>query len=319
MKKVLCLAVLGIAFILSSCTSNHLEMEVQEDGIENISVTIAEMKNEDISSRLLPNDEMSLYIWEQGDVVGIFPSAGAQLEFPVKEYGQPKVNFDGGAWAMKRNFTYTAYYPFNFYNRNAEVVPFSYLGQEQEGNDSKKHLSEYMFVSSQPVSTDGNTLHFEMKHAGSFLKLELTMPKARIWSSLSVFTDGDVLPTEKNINLLSASLEQTVVSYSDRITIGLKNIETTTSNENIVVWIAFPSVSEASHPLYVCVRDSEGYAYIDNLVKRNSDGTETQAYASFTANKWQRRYASPVLQQGMNSGISDWEKSDKDYGGTVGG
>lgn len=305
-------------FFLFSCDSDSEFMESQENNdIENVVVDLLKVEEEEAFSRLATNELVSEYWWEVDDTLGIFPSIGGQVEFPIdnKDAGQSKAVFDGGGWALKATYTYSAYYPFSFYNRNIQEIPFSYLGQKQTGNDNRNHLRNYLFFVSPPVVADNGSLTFNMKHQGSVMRLELTMPVAKIWSSLSVYTTEDILPVEKTINLQDASLEQTVVSYADRISIELNEIVTTEANQKIVVWLAYPSVTADSHYLYVTVRDSEGYAYVSEINKSN----ETHSSATSPMNKRLPRYASPVLQQGLNSGISDWEKSDEDYGGTVGG
>lgn len=318
MSKSIYILSLLLMFFLFSCDSDSEFIESQENNdIENVVVELLKLEGEDFFSRLATDELVSEYWWEENDTLGIFPSIGGQVEFPIdnEDAGQSKAVFKGGGWALKATYTYSAYYPFSFYNRNIKEIPFSYLGQKQTGNDNRNHLRNYLFFASPPVVADNGSLSFNMGHQGSVMRLELTMPVAKIWSSLSVYTTEDVLPVEKMINLQDASLKQTVVSYADRISVELNEIVTTEANQKIIVWLAYPSVTADSHYLYVTVRDSEGYAYVSEIKK--NDGTHSSATAPM--NRRLPRIASPVLQKGMNSGINDWEKSDKDYGGTVGG
>ncbi|MBQ8601761.1 MAG: hypothetical protein IJ413_04325 [Bacteroides sp.] len=308
---------LVIIFLLFSCDSNKDLCKLQENGdVERVVVKLLQIEEEESTSRLYTDENVKYFYWEKNDTVGIFPSIGGQVEFPLgNKENQTTAVFDGGGWALKSTYTYSAYYPFSFYNRNIDKIPISYLGQKQTGNDNRSHLRNYLFFASPPVIVENSSLTLKLGHQGSVMRLELTMPAAKIWSSLSVYTTEDILPVEKTINLQDASLEQTVVSYTDRISLELNEIVTTEEGQKIVVWLAYPSVTADSHYLYVTIRDSEGYAYVSEINKGN--GSHSSATAPM--NKRLPRYASPVLQQGINSGISDWEKSDKDYGGTVGG
>lgn len=319
MKRILFGSVPVILVTLCSCSSNDaLPGTRDEEVVDKIQVMIAPMEGEETSSRLMANDDVSSYLWELNDTIGIFPTKGGQVEFVIDESGAGGTfaNFDGGGWGLKTAYNYSAYYPYNFYNRDAKAVPISYLGQiyDAQAEKERAHLRDYMFCACAPISTDGKLLSFNLAHLGNLMKLTLTLPEATSYTSFAVYTDAKVLPVKKNINLQTGTVTETVTELSDRLTVELKNVTTTKANEEVVVWIAFPSVSEAEHPLKVVVYDRYGFAYVANIL--NAQGA--QAYASFTANKWQRRFAAPVLGDGFQSGISGWESDGTDYGGTVG-
>ena len=315
MKKILRVGFSFFLFLFVSCDSNETLLESQETNVEHVSVVLEDLKYEDASSRLALSENMTEYLWQDKDTLGIFPNVGGQVEFPItgEDVGKKFANFTGGGWALRGGYFYSAYYPYNFYNRNSRVIPISYLGQVQKGNDNRNHLRQYMYFASAPVQVANGVLAFNLQHAGVVQRLTLTMPVAKNWSSVSVYSDTEVFPVKSTLNLQETGGPQTAISYSDRISIELNDVKTTQANQNIVVWLVFPVTTASTHPLKVMVRDSEGYAYVANVTK--NDGT--QALASFNKGTIQLRKASPTLQSGMNSGISGWEDSDEDYGGTL--
>ena len=316
MKKALLSSVAVVAFSICSCDSTGTIEKPMHEDVNEVFVTVKPMEGEMSSSRLATSDAVE-FIWEFNDTIGIFPSQGGQVEFPITEesVGKSSANFTGGGWALKAGYSYSAYYPFDFYNRNATQVPISYLGQTQDGRGTKAraHLSDYVCLASGPVFVENGALRFPLSHVGSVLVLTLTLPEATTYTSLSVFTDAKVIPVRKTINIHDAEVTETVTELSNRVTLNLKDIKTTQPNEEVVFWLAFPSVAEGSRALKVVVYDKYGYSYVGNICKNTGE----QAMVSFTKNKFQRRYASPVLTEGFNFGVGGWGSDGTDHGGSV--
>lgn len=312
---------LGIPFLLTSfisCDSQDAITESSSDEVEKVLVTIGQMVEEDNSSRLSANENASEYLWQLNDTIGIFPSKGGQVEFAIEgdAAGHTFAYFDGGAWALRKGYTYSAYYPFNFKCRNIEAVPISYIGQVFDANyetDEREHLRNYLYFASTPSSTEENLLLFNMNNIGNVLKLTLTMPTPATYTSVTVYTDAEVIPVKKTLNLKDGLLTQTVVELSDRLTIGLENVKTTTANEEVVVYMSFPSVSEGTHPIKLVAYDSEGFAYPSDITK----STGELAYAQFSVNGFQRRFATPTLKEGFNINLGDWGNDGTDHGGNA--
>ena len=299
------LSILMLSFC--SCGSNETVEPQEQNGVEKILVKIEQMEREEPLSRLTVTENVSAYLWEVNDTIGVFPVQGGQVEFPIsnEDAGKSSAMFDGGAWALRPSHTYAAYYPFNFYNRDVTQIPVSYLGQIRNGNNENErtHLRNYMFFAAPPATVENGQLSFSLSHMGNVLILHLTMPVATTYTSATIYTDAEVIPVEKTINLQDASLTQTTTMLSDHLTIGLENITTTTEDEEVTLWVAFPSMSASDHTLKVVVYDTTGVAYTADITR--NDYT-TLATAKFSANGYQNRYASPTLNSGFNIGIHDW-------------
>ena len=315
MKKGLLLGIPLLCLSLYSCVSNEETSSPLGEDVKTISITIADMEEETPYSRMnvVLEDKMK-YKWEAYDTIGIFPSKGGQVEFPIEsEGGETSAKFDGGGWGLKTNYTYSAYYPFNFYNRQVTAVPLSYVGQKQNGTNelARRHLSNYAVMATPPVTVEDAALKFTLNHVGSIIILHLTMPEAATYTSAVLYTDSKVIPVMKTINLTDEQLTQTPTKMSDRLTIDLENVTTQTANQEIALWIAFPAVSESTHNLKVVVYDKYGIAYSADVYKKDK---VTLSNVVFNKNTYYNRYASPVLTEGFNFGLKKWDQGSKTQG-----
>ena len=318
---------LGVSFWLSffqSCSFKEEVSSPSNDGIREISVTIEAMKEETfaqsrvgVNLEMVDGKEKLNYLWEVNDTIGIFPTKGGQVEFPIDAAGgETSAQFDGGGWGLKSQYSYSAYYPFDFFNRKSTAIPFSYLGQKQNGtaNLANEHLSDYLLLATAPITVSEGALKFNLKHQGSVIILHLKMPVAATYSSAVLYTDSKIIPVKKTINLQDQGLSQTTVELSDRLSIKLENVRTLTANEEIVLWIAFPSVSESSHNMKVVVYDQYGFTYVADVYKKDKT---TISNVVFNKATYYNRYASPVLTEGFNFGVGGWGSDGTDHGGSV--
>lgn len=316
MKKSL----LGIPFFcmaFGACSSDVavVEPDSPHRDVEKVQVTVKGLEAEDdVLSRLVVENGTS-FKWAALDTIGIFPTQGGQVEFPITEesVGSSTAYFEGGGWALKAGYSYSAYFPYNFYNRNSTEVPVSYLGQEQDGIGNSSHLTNFTFLAAAPTPVENGALDFTLMHIGTVMNLNLIFSRPETYTSATVYTDAKVFPVRKTVNLQDSELAQTVLELSDSLTIRLKNVTTTHAGDTVPVWLVFPSVNEPNYPLKVVVVDADGYKYTSDIRKKD----ETAATADFNMHKFQRRYANPVLDEGVHSGIGGWGSDGKDYGGSA--
>lgn len=297
MKKIL----VGLLVGLSSCVAENTDLGEE---IMEVSIDIKEIEQDGMESRLAFESSSIKYLWELGDTLGVFPNVGGQVEFPIKSnsVGTTYAKFDGGGWALRSNYSYSAYYPYNFYNRNAKAVQVSYLGQVQDGNNSVAHMGDYIFLAAAPSTAKDGALDFSLGHLANIIQITLTMPVAATYTSLSVYTDSEIFPVNVTYNLHSSDLKQTNVKYANHLSMGLKNITTTTANQVVTVWMVFPVVSDKSKALKVVVTDANGRLYAANVYT----STNNVATVNFNRNKARTLKASPVLTDGSISTVEGW-------------
>ena len=143
--------------------------------------------------------------WAAGDTIGIFPSSGGQVEFPISGTGST-AQFNGGGWGLKTSYTYAAYYPFskeNYY-RNNKTILMDYTGQVQTANDSHTHLGGYDFLASKPVTPTGGSVNISTDRLGAIMKLELTVPAGLTYTELELISDGTPFVTKAELDISKA-------------------------------------------------------------------------------------------------------------------
>ena len=321
MKKILLTSLSALFLAVCSCdnggaVAGAVSEDLDETEVNEVLMTVLPMEEESSDSRLATSEQFQ-FTWELNDTIGIFPAKGGQVEFPIKpeNVGTSSAKFDGGGWALKSSHRYSAYYPFNFFNRDATKVSLTYLGQKQNGTgaQARAHLSDYVCLACAPTTVVNGFVNFSLSHVGSILKLTLTLPEATTYTSLSVFTGAKVLPVRKTINLQDTDVAETVTEWSDRVKLDLENITTTGANQEVVFWMAFPSVDASSHALQVVIYDENGRPYVGNVLQESGE----QAKADFWRNYYQRRFASPVLTEGFLFGMEGWGSDGTDHGGSV--
>lgn len=305
MKKYLLFGLLGFC----SCSENQIVNEDLNEDVKSVGVRIAEIEGE-VNSRMEVTDRME-YLWEFTDTLGIFPSKGGQVEFPITEENvsadRKFAYFEGGGWALKGGYSYSAYNPFNFYNRDATAIPFSYEGQVQTGTDDRKHLSDYTLLVAPPTAVQSGEINFSLKNVGCLLRLDLTLPEAKTYKSLKLYADSEIIPIKKTFNILSSDIPEKVVSTSNHLSFGLENITTTAANQQVRLWVSFPTMSQPSKTLKAVVTDSNGYVYVGDVYSNAG----SIFYLDLTRNSGKGIKASPVLTDGFTGGIEDWQKGEE--------
>ena len=125
-------------FALASCTNEALLPEapqVDAPNDPNACQLVGDnflWEGEETRTSLTIEDNMAKFCWTAGDRVGILPDEGAQVFFTIPEpdEGGEMTNtatFDGGAWALKAESNYAAYYPFvKDFDLDRTEVPVNY-------------------------------------------------------------------------------------------------------------------------------------------------------------------------------------------------
>ena len=144
--------------------------------------------------------------WAAGDTIGIFPSSGGQVEFPISGTGS-SAQFNGGGWGLKTSYTYAAYYPFskgNYY-RNNKTILMDYTGQVQKYNNSHNHLGSYDFLASKPVTPSGGSVNITTERLGSVLMLEITVPESDYYTEIELISDNNPFVTKAELNISNSN------------------------------------------------------------------------------------------------------------------
>ena len=230
--------------------------------LESISITGKDFQIDGAtrSSVVVDNDGVN-FLWESNDTVGIFPNSGSQAEFAMEEgVGMQTATFNGGGWALKHSATYSAYYPYNFYNRDLTKIPVKYEGQTQEGNAATAHLGAYDYMAASVATPSNGAVAFDMQHMGALVMLQTNLDEAKTLTSVALKANADVFTTAGTMDLSVVNPAITATSTTNTFTIALSNF-TVAKNETCTIYFMLAPTNLLGETLEITLSD-EGGAYI---------------------------------------------------------
>lgn len=147
--------------------------------IKEVLIRMPELKNADTRTVFSYDDETEELTakWLNNDVIGVVPvdisaTWANQVKFPLSDGNWTnEAKFDGGAWALKADIRYAAYFPFcaENYEKEPNELTLSYEGQVQQGYDkwNTDKLGKYDFMAAKSGYADENgSITFEMQRLG---------------------------------------------------------------------------------------------------------------------------------------------------------
>lgn len=260
---------------MSSCSSDSEFNSTKPEYVNSVRVTVEDFIPETPETRtaFTVDNEGFHFQWTDGDALGIYPIGGDQVKFPISAGdGAATASFDGGAWKLRSEYQYAAYYPFSAANYMIEqtVLPVSFTGQTQNGNGSTAHLSKYDYLACAATTPDDNGgVNLSMKHLGAFLRIQLTMPKAATFSSVVLESDGAKFVTEGTFNLAASTPAINPTATSSTYTINLTNVSTTADNQVVTVYAIVAPADLSTSNIKVTVNDTSMKTYVQTVAGKN--------------------------------------------------
>ena len=195
--------------------------------LERISITGKDFQIDGAtrSSVVIDNNGVN-FLWAANDTVGIFPNTGDQVSFAMEEgVGMQTATFNGGGWALKHSATYSAYYPYNFYNRDLTKIPVKYEGQSQDGNASTAHLGAYDFMAASVTTPSNGAVAFNMQHMGALVMLQTNLDEAKTLTNVALKANADAFTTTGTIDLTAMNPEISANTTTSTLNIPLNDFE----------------------------------------------------------------------------------------------
>ena len=156
--------------VVSSCQDQSVRELPAEDDIQSVTFHLTAYQSDDFSTRSAYDTGADLFLWSEGDAVGILSQEGSQLKFPIQPeyYGQSYAKFDGRGFALLPNTTYASFYPFlPDYNLDLAAIPISYEGQKQLGDNDFSQLGLSAYAAALGTATSKSALDFSFQNIGS--------------------------------------------------------------------------------------------------------------------------------------------------------
>ncbi|MBO5703636.1 MAG: fimbrillin family protein [Bacteroidaceae bacterium] len=230
--------------------------------LESISITGNDFLTEagTRSSVVISNAGVN-FLWEEGDVVGIFPNTGDQVSFAMDEgAGMQTATFNGGGWALKASSTYAAYYPHDFYNRDLTAIPVSYESQAQTGNASTAHLGAYDFMAASVTTPSNGAVAFDMQHMGALVMIQTDLDEAKTLTNVALKASTSAFTTTGTIDLTAVNPEITAKSTTSTLNIALNDF-IVAANETSTIYFLMAPTNLSGETLEITLSDESG-AYI---------------------------------------------------------
>lgn len=273
MKRLLnyVLSLLIISSSLYSCTTDEIDSvqestTAQKDEVRQIQVTMPTFTNiYESRTRTVIDDsdaENMQFVWTENDTIGIFPSEGFQVAFPMTTgAGSKSASFDGGGWGLKSTSVYSAYYPLigQFY-LDKTMIPISMLGQMQDGNNSPAHIGAYDYMAAINSTVGGNgSVSFSFQNLVCVIHFSITMPQAGKYTKLMLESNGNLV-VKGCLNLTNGEVVATQESPVQEL--ALKDVTLTTDNLVLDAYIAIRSIDLTGHSLTAKIYDEDGNIYV---------------------------------------------------------
>ena len=227
--------------------------------LESISITGKDFQIDGAtrSSVVISNSGVN-FLWEAGDVVGIFPNTGDQVSFAMDEgAGMQTATFNGGGWALKASSTYAAYYPHNFYNRDLTAIPVSYEGQRQDGNASTAHLGAYDFMAASVTTPSNGAVAFDMQHMGALVMLQTDLGEAKTLTNVALKASTPAFVEAGTIDLTSMNPHITSTASTNIHDLPLDNF-TVAYNETSTIYFMMAPANLDGETLEITLSDESG-------------------------------------------------------------
>ncbi len=227
--------------------------------LESISITGKDFQIDGAtrSSVVISNSGVN-FLWEEGDVVGIFPNTGDQVSFAMDEGAcMQTATFNGGGWALKASSTYAAYYPHNFYNRDLTAIPVSYEGQRQDGNASTAHLGAYDFMAASVTTPSNGAVAFDMQHMGALVMLQTDLGEAKTLTNVALKASTPAFVESGTIDLTAMDPHITSTASTNIHNLPLDNF-TVAYNETSTIYFMMAPANLDGETLEITLSDEDG-------------------------------------------------------------
>ena len=198
------------------------------------------------------------FLWAANDTVGIFPNSGSQAEFAMEEgVGMQTATFNGGGWALKHSATYSAYYPYNFYNRDLTKIPVKYEGQTQDGNAATTHLGAYDYMAASVATPSNGAVAFNMQHMGALVMLQTNLDEAKTLTNVALKASTSAFTTTGTIDLTAVNPEITAKSTTSTLNIALNDFEVAKGATATIYFMLSPT-NLVGETLEITLSDEQG-------------------------------------------------------------
>lgn len=236
--------------LLSACSSEIMLEEPLNNAssrIRKIMVTLPELSIvDDADTRAeyaydSSKDAFS-FIWSDGDVVGVYPDRGSQIDFPInpEDVGHSSAFFDGGGWALETESFYSLYFPYDYSFSDKYAIPLDYRDQKQLAKNDFSHLFNYNYFSSKEAvwGDESGVLDFKVGYLGTIYWMPFTMPEAATLTKLRLISSDVPFMQTAYLDISGSTPVVNPGQESTTVTMKLDNLQVSAGElVNFYMWV----------------------------------------------------------------------------------
>ena len=257
----------GAAFamvVLNACTSETNDAILEEETQESPSGNAGEVMfvadefvpDGGVTRTLItPSESGAAFAWAVGDTIGILPDEGSQVYFRIESIDGQEPNqalFTGGAWGLKAENNYAAYYPFIAdIHLDRTQVPVDYSVQTYSPGQDGTVTPSHDYMAAKPVAREDGGLNFRFKHLGALVEVQFTLPEGEGGDIKRLYLTADEpvfpvkgtfdLTTEEEVPTISADADEMVYT----ITVNVEGLTAEAGNP-VSVFFMMPPISSVN-------------------------------------------------------------------------
>lgn len=271
----------SIIALATSCSETDDNSWVNDEGhsFAKLSVEDFDWEEETRTSAVITPEGLQ-FSWCDNDTISIFPDQGSQVWFVANasDNAVTTATFDGGAWKLKKNHFFCAFYPFDYSNRYASCIKTDYSGQYQHGNNNINDACQKDYIYAPMTLATNDTTVFDFHHLGAFLLLELTMPEAGTYTSVSLFSPKPIFPIKQEIDLSGPEPIVHDKQLGTSISVSLQDMKTLANGEKLTVALFLPPMDLTDTPIYLKAKNAKGKQFISQETIPFSEIKRGKAY-----------------------------------------
>lgn len=263
------------ATLLGSCASEDEFVPAETVGeVQKVTFSVPSLTfdEDEVSTRATMVKDGSTYRirWSEGDVIGVYPNEGSQIDFPIKNLEENNPVFDGGGWALKKDYRYAAYFPYSYDYTDKTAIPLNYVGQKQVGNNNMDFINSYnYFASNEAIVAKSSSLDFTIGYLGHLLRFAFTMPEAGNYTKLRINSSDIPLAKTAQLDISGDYPNVYDVDCSNTLTMTLENVRTTSANELITIYMWLCPRDLTNTTLTAEIESDEGKIYRTTMKSQN--------------------------------------------------
>lgn len=277
---VLSFIVAAMASCSQEITSELVNQEPTKEEVKTLSAYIGNFKSEIMGEESTPqtrstivtdiNGDLQL-VWSDKDTLGIFPTSGFQVPFPIgSEAGTKTATFDGGGWGLKTDGVYSAYTPLigNLYLKK-DNIPLVLLTQTQNGNGSFEHLNKYDYMAAVNATVNqSGGVEFNFEHLVAILHMQIKMPKGGVYKYVILET-SDKFTTEAKLDLSDGSVTMTKQSPIQAMKLENVNVVEDENGYVLEIYMSILPADLTDKVLYTKIYDEDNNCYSTTMQAKN--------------------------------------------------